>query len=374
MKDTAIHKHFGTLKDPRIDRTKKHPLINIIFIALIAVICGAEDWVSIERFGKARRNWLKPFLDLKQGVPSHDTFSRVFSVVDSAAFCKSFMLWTHTLADKVKKVIAIDGKSLRATKDEVNGLGPLHLVNVWCCENPLVLGQKEVPDKSNEITAIPLLLDMLDISGAVITIDAMGCQKEICERISDKEADYVLSLKGNQGNLHKDVELYFKSLHNGQLKQRDLDHHHTLEKDHGRIEERDYWSVSLPEGLHSAGWKKLNTLVMVRAKRTLQEKMSVEERYFISSLQAEKIIDIADAVRSHWQVENALHWRLDVSFNEDRWRSKKGNAAANMALLNKMALNLLKKEQTSKVGVKNRRLLAGWDEDYLAKVILTAKN
>ena len=373
MKDTAIHKHFETLNDPRINRTKRHTLINIIFIALIAVICGAEDWVSIERFGKARCKWLKEFLDLKNGIPSHDTFSRVFSIIDNTAFCKSFMTWTETLANKVKKVIAIDGKSLRATKDEVNGLGPLHLVNVWCCENQLVLGQEMVADKSNEITAIPLLLDMLEISGAIITIDAMGCQKEICEKIYDKEADYVISLKGNQGNLHKDVELYFNSIQNGQLK-RAVYQHETIEKNHGRIEEREYWAVELPEGLHSEGWKNLKAIIMVRSIRTIREQIETEERYFISSLIAEKILDIADAVRGHWQVENALHWRLDVSFNEDRWRSKKGNAAANMALLNKMALNLLKKEQTSKVGVKNRRLLAGWDEEYLAKVILTAIN
>jgi predicted transposase YbfD/YdcC len=373
MRDTTIHKHFADLKDPRINRTRKHPLINIIFIALIAVICGAEDWVSIERFGKARRNWLKRFLDLKNGIPSHDTFNRVFSLLDSATFCKSFMMWAQTLADKVKKVVALDGKSLRATKDEINGLGPLHLVNVWCCENQLVLGQEAVSDKSNEITAIPLLLDMLEIEGAIITTDAMGCQKEICKKICEKEADYVISLKGNQGNLHKDVALYFKSIRSGQLKCEAMDHE-TIEKDHGRIEERKYYAMPLPEGLHSDGWKNLRTIVMVSSKRTTREKVEAEERYFISSLDANKIIDIAHAVRAHWQVENSLHWRLDVSFNEDRWRSKQGNAAANMALLNKMALNLLKKEQTSKVGVKNRRLLAGWDEEYLAKVILTAKN
>ncbi len=373
MKTTTIHKHFGNIEDPRVERTKKHPLINIIFIALCAVICGAEDWASMERFGKARKDWLKQFLDVKHGIPSHDTFNRVFALLNSRFFAESFTLWTQTLADKIKKVIAIDGKSLRATKDEVNELGALHVVNVWCCENQLVLGQEIVADKSNEITAIPLLLDMLEISEAIITIDAMGCQKEICEKICDKNADYVLSLKGNQGNLHKDVELYFKSIQEGKLK-REMHDYYSIEKGHGRIEERKYWSVELPEGLHSEGWKNLNSLVMVQANRNLQKKNETENRYFISSLTADKINDIANAVRSHWQVENSLHWRLDVSFNEDRWRSKQGNAASNMALLNKMALNLLKKEQTSKAGIKNRRLLAGWDETYLAKVLLTARD
>lgn len=371
MKDTTIHAHFSQLKDPRVNRTKKHLLINVIFIALCAVICGAEDWVSIERFGKSRRNWLEQFLVLEKGIPSHDTFNRVFSVIDSSAFAKSFMAWAETLAERVKKVIAIDGKSLCATKSEVQGLGPLHLVNVWCCENQLVLGQERVADKSNEITAIPLLLDLLEISGSVITIDAMGCQKEICEKIIEKQADYVLSLKGNQGNLHKDVGLYFQSIESGRLKP-EPHSHRVVEKNHGRIEEREYFAVSLPKGLHSEGWKKLTSIVKVRAKRTIQEKVSTEDRYFISSIAAENIVEISNAVRSHWQVENSLHWRLDMSFNEDRWRSKEGNAAENMAIINKMALNLLKKENTSKVGVKNRRLLAGWDEQYLAKVLMTA--
>ncbi len=372
-KNTSIHRYFGDIDDPRIERTKKYALINIIFIALCAVICGAEDWVSIVRFSRARQEWLSQFLDLSQGLPSHDTFGRVFSLINNEIFAKCFTSWVETLAEKVKKVIAVDGKSMRGTKNNVKGLGALHMVNVWRCENQLVLGQEVVTDKSNEITAIPLLLDLLDISGATITLDAMGCQKEIVKKITDKEADYLLSLKGNQGNLHKDVELYFKSVDDGKLKPKiyQLDE---LEKAHGRIEKREYFACVLPEGLHSEGWAKLNSIVKVRSTRTIQSQTSIEDRYYISSIVASHIEGIATATRAHWQVENNLHWQLDVSFNEDAWHARQGNAGMNMALINKMALNLLKKENTSKVGMKNRRLLAGWDEHYLEKVLMMGTN
>lgn len=373
IKETSIHNYFGELEDPRINRTKKYPLINIIFIALCAVICGAEDWVSIVRFGHARKEWLSEFLDLSEGIPSHDTFGRVFSLIDNTIFAEHFMRWVEALAEKMKKVVAIDGKSMRGTKSKIQGLGALHIVNVWCCENQLVLGQEVVADKSNEITAIPLLLDLLDITGAIITIDAMGCQKEIVKKITDKGADYLLSLKGNQGNLHKDVELYFKSVTAGELKP-ELYQTASLEKGHGRIEEREYFSCPLPTGLHSEGWVNLNSILKVRSTRTIGSEISIEDRYYMSSIDARKVEEIAVATRAHWQIENNLHWQLDVSFNEDAWRARQGNAAINMALLNKIALNLLKKEKTSKVGLKNRRLLAGWDERYLEKVLKVGAN
>ena len=374
MKESSIHQHFGQLTDPRIDRTKKHPLINIIFIAFCAVLCGAEDWCSIEKFGNLRIKWFEQFLDLSSGIPSHDTLCRVFSLLDTKQFMMCFTNWVTPLATTLKKVLAIDGKILRATKDKAHDLGALHIVNVWCCENQLVLGQQAVADKSNEITAIPILLDLLDVSGAIITTDAMGTQKEITAKIREKNADYVLALKGNHSNLHDDVRLYFESLHKGELKlQPQLYHHHTLEKGHGRIEERDYWSITLPSGLHSDGWTDLKSIAMVRSKRTslgVNEETSSEDRYFINSLESKNIKDIAQAIRQHWQVENGLHWCLDVGFNEDAWRSKLGNAAENMALINKMALNLVKKETTAKVGVKNKRLMAAWDENYLTKVMM----
>lgn len=372
MKDTSVHQHFKDLKDPRVNRTRKHPLINVIFITFCGLLCGAEDWVAIERFGTLRKDWFTQFLDLEYGIPSHDTFNRVFAVLDTNQFMNCFMNWVEKLATKLKTIVAIDGKSLRATRSETQNLGALHIVNVWCCANKLILGQQVVSDKSNEITAIPVLLDLLSLEGATITMDAMGCQKEICTKIREKNADYVLSLKGNHGNLHDDVTLYFESFHKGQIKTKAY-HHQTIEKDHGRIEERDYWAVPLPGGLRSEGWAGLISIAMVRAKRTLLGETSTEDRYFICSVNAKEIIHIAQAIREHWQVESA-HWSLDVSFNEDSWRSKLGNAAANVSLLNKMALNLLKKEASAKAGVKNKRLMAGWDENYLSKVIMGVKN
>lgn len=309
---------------------------------------------------------------MEHDVPSHDTFNRVFAVLDSNQFMNCFLSWVEKLATKLKKTVAIDGKSLRATRSTTQSLGALHLVNVWWCENKLILGQQVVSDKSNEITAIPILLDLLALEGSTITMDALGCQKEICTKIREKKADYVLSLKGNHGNLHDDVPLYFESLHNGQLSAKPF-HYHTIEKDHGRIEERDYWAVQLPDGLRSDGWTGLESSAMVRSQRTLLGKTSIEDRYFICSVNAQEISHIAQAIREHWQVESAL-WSLDVSFNEDAWCSKLGNAAANASLLNKMALNLLKKETSAKAGIKNKQLMAGWDEGYLSKVILGLKN
>jgi predicted transposase YbfD/YdcC len=371
--ETSIHRHFNHLDDPRLDRRKKYPLIHLIFIAFCAVLCGAEDWVSITRFGKARFNWLSQFIDLTNGIPSHDTFNRVFALLDTSVFVACFIGWAAQLAEKAKKTVAIDGKSLRATKNKVSNLGPIHIVTVWCCENQLALGQQIVSGKSNEITAIPLLLDLLDLEGATVTIDAMGCQKEISEKIREKNADYIFSLKGNHSNLHDDVRLYFESLHQKKLGA-EVFHRYQVEQDHGRIEERDCWSVDLPKGLHSDGWNDLASIVMVRSKQTNTEKPSEEDRYFITSLKAQNINGIAQSIREHWQVEHSLHWRLDVSFNEDQWRSKLGNAAANIAVFNKMALNLLKKETTAQVGIKNKRLMAGWDETYLTKVIMCLKN
>jgi len=278
-------------------------------------------------------------------------------------------MWVESLVEKVKNVVAIDGKSMRATKNQVDSLGALHLVNVWCCENQLVLGQEPVDDKSNEITAIPRLLKLLELEGTTITIDAIGCQKAICKNIIEKKADYVLALKGNQGNLHTDVKLYFQSILSGELNDKTY-YHRTAEKGHGRIEEREYYSTQLPKEFHSEGWEGLQSIAIVRSNRTVNGKTSNEDRYFISSLPSEPIENIANSIRQPWQIENSLHWRLDISFNEDQWCSKKGNAGKNMALLNKMALNLLKKEKSVKVGIKNKRLIAGWDETYLKKVLL----
>ena len=365
---TSLHVSFESLKDPRIERTKKHPLINILMITLCGVLCGAEDWVAIERYGESKQEWLSTILDLSEGIPSHDTLSRVFSLLDPEAFGKVFIEWTNQLATRVKGVIALDGKTLRGTGE---GYEALHLVNVWCVENQLVLGQLKVADKSNEITAVPLLLELLDIRGATITTDAMGCQKELTKRIREKEADYVLALKENHKNLYDDVSLCLQSIAAKELTLRH-EYHCTLEKDHGRIEKREYFAVSELSWLNQKkDWKDLQSVVMVRATRTIKGKKSVEDRFYLSSIICSDLVKIIQAIRGHWQVENNLHWQLDVSFSEDRWRSKIGHSATNMALINKIALNLLKQEKTARAGMKNKRLMAAWNNEYLMAVLTT---
>lgn len=366
--ESNLHKHFSTLNDPRIDRTKRHPLINVVMIAICAVICGAENWVAIERFGKAKEEWFSTFLDLTNGIPSHDTFNRVFAAIDSISFGKCFSLWVESISHKLKDIIAIDGKAMRATKDTINGLGCLYLVNAWCTANELVIGQIEVDAKSNEITAVSLLLDLLDIKGAIITTDAMGCQKEISSKVRQKEADYVLALKGNQGNLHEAISLYLSAIEKKAIKS-DFQYIKTIDGEHGRIETREYWICSDLDWLDCCEWTDLNSIAMVKSTREIQHEKSIEYRFYISSLEIDLANKLAEAIRKHWQVENCLHWCLDISFNEDRWRSKLGDAAANIGILNKIALNLLKNEKTAKVGIKNKRLMAGWDEKYLLKVL-----
>lgn len=368
MKST-IHWHFEGLIDPRIDRTKKHPLINIVFIGVCAVICGAETWASMERFGKTKKQWLSQFLDLSNGIPSHDTFNRVFAALDITVFGECFMSWMSLLATQAKEFISIDGKAMRATKNVMEGLGPLYLVSAWCSANQLVLGQVEVDTKSNEITAIPKLLDMLDVKEATITMDAMGCQKEIVKKIRDKQAHYVLALKGNQGNCHEEISLFLRDLEEEKVKG-NCRYEQTIDGEHGRIETREYWTsdrLNWYEG--KSEWKDLTTATMVKSTREINGETSVEYRYYISDHALSESEKITRAIRSHWQVENCLHWCLDVSFNEDRWRSKLGNCAANMGLINKIALNLLKAEKSVKNGIKTKRLMAGWDEAYLLKVL-----
>jgi predicted transposase YbfD/YdcC len=362
---STIHSHFRDLSDPRIERTKKHSLITILVIALCAVICGAEDWVAIQRFGELKKDWFAGFLDLRHGIPSHDTLSRVFCLLDNHHFSECFINWVESLTTRVKGIIAIDGKRLCAASSAGN---PLHVVNAWCVENQLALAQCKVADKSNEMTAIPLLLQLLDIKGATITLDAIGCQKEIATLIRQQQADYVLALKRNQRGLYKEVSVYLNLIENQQLTV-PYDYHVVVEKGHGRRETREYWALSELKNIKTAGWTDMASIIMVKAKRAINGKQSTQKRFYISSLPATKLAIIAKAIRAHWQVENNLHWQLDVSFQEDQWRSKAGNAATNMALLNKMALNLLKQEKTGKAGIKNKRLMAGWDNHYLTKVL-----
>jgi predicted transposase YbfD/YdcC len=369
----SIEHHFSDLEDPRVDRTKLHQLLDIVVIAICAVICGADSWVEVESFGQAKQKWLKTFLALPNGIPSHDTFGRVFGALDPAQFRTCFLNWITAVSGVTEgQVIAIDGKTLRRSHDKALGKGAIVMVSAWATANDLVLGQVKVDDKSNEITAIPELLQALEISGCLITIDAMGCQKEIAADIVSQKADYVLALKENQGRLYEDVKLLFDDLEASGFKAYTFDDQRTVNKDHGRIEVRQCWTISDPELLRylrgATEWEKLQSVVKVHAERQVGQDRSVEERYYLSSLvgNAERTLE---ATRTHWQIENGLHWVLDIAFREDECRIRKEHGAQNFAILRHIATNLLKQEKTAKMGDKAKRLRSGWDEGYLLTVL-----
>ena len=369
----SIEHHFSGLEDPRIDRTKLHKLLDIIVIAICAVVCGADSWVDVEMFGHAKHEWLKTFLELPNGIPSHDTFGRVFGLLDPDQFQRCFLSWIKAVSHITEgQVIAIDGKTLRGSYDKGLGKGAIVMVSAWATANRLVLGQVKVDDKSNEITAIPELLRVLDIAGCIITIDALGCQKEIAADIVKRDANYILALKENHGRLYEDVKLLFDDLEASGFTAYSFDHQQTVDKDHGRIEIRDCWTIADPEvlrHLRGAGdWEKLGTVVKVRAERHIGSEKEVKDRYYLSSLTGNAAM-LLDAKRTHWQIENSLHWVLDIAFREDECRVRKDHGDQNFAILRHIALNLLKQEKTVKVGVKGRRLKAGWDQDYLLKVL-----
>ena len=368
----TIEQHFGDLTDPRIDRTKLHQLLDILVIAICAIIAGADNWEDVEEFGKAKLEWFRTFLDLPNGIPSHDTLSRVFARLDPVQFQACFMRWMKAVNEVLSgQVIAIDGKVLRRSHDRGIDKAAIDLVSAWTTANHLVLGQVKVDEKSNEITAIPQLLEALEIAGCIVTIDAMGCQTDIAEKIIDCEADYVLGLKENQGHLYEDVERLFADLEDSQYKAYQFDYEKTVNKDHGRIEIRQCWTISDPEILQHlrgfATWKNLLTVSRIRAQRWIGEDRSCEDRYHIASIAGAK--RVLGSVRSHWGIENELHWTLDLAFDEDHCRVRKDHGPENFALLRHIALNLLKQEKTCKRGIPGKRLLAGWQPDYLLKVL-----
>ena len=369
----SIHDAFAALVDPRVDRTKRHALLDIITIALCGVICGADGWVEIEAFGKAKLAWLRTFLALPNGIPSHDTFGRVFAALDAAQFERCCLTWVAaSTVQTAGQVIALDGKSVRRSHDRGAGKGPLHLVGAWATANRLLLGEVAVDAKSNEITALPALLRALALDGCIVTIDAMGCQREVARLIVEQQADYVLALKGNQGTLHQDVQDLFATALAPGMGELIADQHATVDAGHGRREWRRWWTITDPTALAylnpTGAWAGLRSVAMVEREPRVGAKVSRERWCYLSSLPGDART-FAAAVRAHWGIENRLHWVLDIAFREDDSRVRVGHAAHNLAILRRFALNLLRQETTTRLGIKAKRLQAAWSEPYLLRVL-----
>ena len=362
--------HFSDLEDPRNDN-RRHLLLDIIVIAICAAICGADTWTDVELFGQAKEQWFRKFLELPHGIPSHDTFGRVFALIDPEQFQACFRDWIAAVEERTEgEIIALDGKQLRRSHDKAEGKKAIYMVSAWASENSLVLGQQKVDDRSNEITAVPQLLEMLEVSGCIVTTDAMNCQLETAKKVIENDADYVFVVKDNQPRLLEAIQGLFDDP--DEMRWVDTDYDRTTDGNHGRIETRKCWTTSDPEYLayiaSLADWPGLQSIGMIEAKRRTKEGSSVKRRYFISSLES-NAKRLLHAVRTYWGIENKLHWVLDLAFREDESRVRKGNGPENLAVLRHIALNLLRHEDTANISIRAKRKKAGWDNDYLLKVL-----
>lgn len=364
-----------SVDDPRTFKNQKHKFIDIMAIAILATISGADTWDDMEDWGNAKAEWLSTFLELPNGIPSHDTFNRIFSLIDPEQFHKAFTDWVKAVTEKVEGVVAIDGKTVRRSKDLSNGKQAIHVVSAWAVKNNLVLGQYKTEEKSNEITAIPELLKQLDIKGCIVTIDAMGTQKKIAEDIVSKEADYILSLKENQPLLYENVTLYFQTEVLEKEKKELMEcgqYYKEYCNEHGRLEVREYYVSNDIDWLEEkAEWKGLSGMGLCISKVTESEKTTESRSYGIYSRKGMTAEEYGRAKRSHWGIENSLHWVLDIAFREDESRARAGNSAENLNILRQMTLNMLKQEKTCKRGIAGKRKNCGWDNNYLLKVLNT---
>lgn len=365
----SLMEHLSQVKDPRAKTNQDHKLIDILMIAVCAIISGAEHFTEFEKFGKAKNDWFQTFLELPHGIPSHDTFNRFFILLNPKIFQEVFLAWTKSLRESFSELISIDGKTLRRSHSKAKNKSAIVMVSAWCAQNKMVLAQVKTEEKSNEITAIPELLRALDLNGCIVTIDAIGTQKAIAEQICEQGGDYILPVKENQKNLRDGVEKIFLCASDGKLKEYGIEEYVTEEKCHGRRERRVHWTTSKIEDLEMKGdWRNIKSIGVVSREREVGEKKSEEYCYYISSLDLTEE-KFAESIRGHWQIENNLHWQLDVSFNEDLCRVREGHGDENLAILRHIALNLLKKDTSNKVGIKSKQKCCGWDNNYLARIL-----
>ena len=362
---------FGQVEDPRVNRTKRHSLVDILVITLCAVICGADSWAEVELFGKAKLDWLRTFLALPNGVPSHDTFGRVFSRLQPDQLERCFMEFMKGLAQASGgSLLALDGKTLRNSFDRAGDKAAIHMVSAWCETNHMVLGQIATEEKSNEITAIPKLLAMLDLTDTVVTIDAMGCQKKIAEQIVQQDGHYILQVKENQPGLHEVVSGTMNELIDRRVPGQEATFHQEVDAGHGRVETRRIWTTEWTEWYADrADWAGLATFICVERERVMGEHSSRQRSYYMSDLKKVPPERMLERVRGHWGIENRLHWCLDVAFGEDGLRQRKGYSAENASRMRRLALNLLRHEKSCKAGLKGKRLKAALNESYLLNIL-----